>query len=211
MKFVSFSTGCILLILLPALSHAAKNDHLAVGLVSVSKPLDEKHTLFAAAGTVVENFKGELATFGVNGKVDDNLSWRLGYFLYSARIDNEERHYDHRLRGSLAYQKSVGDWQFMHRSRVEYRVGDVMDGFRYRPSINLSHGFTISDIKLKSYVEFEPFYDFRKHSNTLALYTAGIALPVSKTMSLDVSYFRVHNRESDTHTFGPQLVLNIRL
>lgn len=191
--------------------HASSNDHLDIGMLSATKKISDKHTLFMAGGTVVENFKGELATIGVSGKINDSLSWQSAYFLYSARIEGEERHYDHRLRGSLTYKHNVGDWTLSHRSRVEYRVGDVSDGFRYRPAFNLSHPLTIADMKLKTYIEFEPIYDFRAHSDTLALYIAGVAIPLLERVTLDVAYFRVHNQQTEKDTFGPQVILNIRL
>lgn len=209
--FFRIVVAVFLLAMCSAPVYASGNDHLDIGMLSATKKLNDKHTLFMAGGTVVENFKGELATIGIDRKLSDSLSWQSAYFLYSARVEGEERQYDHRLRGSLTYKHNVGDWTLSHRSRVEYRVGDVADGFRYRPAFNVSHPLTLADIKLKTYIEFEPVYDFRAHSETLSFYTAGVAFPVLERMTLDVSYFRVHNQQTEKDTFGPQIILNIRL
>lgn len=193
----------------PLLSYGASDGHLGMGMLSATKKLSDTHTLFAGAGTLVENFKGDLLTIGVAGKVSDAVTWRTAYFLYSATLDGEERHYDHRLRGSLTYKHDFGDWRFSHRSRVEYRRGDVLDGFRYRPAFNLSHPLSIANYKFRPYVEYEPFYDFRKHFNTLSLYSAGAILPLPKRATLVLAYFRIHNHEDSTRTYGPQIMLNI--
>ncbi len=192
-------------------SLAASDGHLSMGMLTATKKIDDKHTLYFGGGTLVENFKGDIATIGVAGKLSDAVSWRSAYFIYSPRIKGEERHYDHRLRGELSYKHDFGNWRFSHRSRVEYRRGDVLDGFRYRPAFNLSHPVSVAGIKLRPYIEYEPFYDFRKHANTLSLYTVGAVIPVLKRMTLVAAYFRIHNHEDSTHTYGPQIILNIRL
>lgn len=197
--------------LFPLAAHAASDGHLGMGMLSATRQLTDNYTLFAGGGTLVENFKGEISTIGIIGKLNEAVSWSTSYFLYSARIKGEERHYDHRLRGSLMYKQELGKWRLSHRSRVEYRRGDVLDGFRYRPAFNLSHSLSVANITLRPYVEFEPFYDFRKHANTLSLYSAGTAIPVLKRTTLVVAYFRIDNHEDGTRTTGPQIMLNIQL
>ncbi len=210
-RFLQFSLVFICTSVYSILSYGASEGHLGMGMLSATKKLSDTQTLFVGAGSLVENFKGDLLTIGVVNKVDDAVTWRASYFLYSASLDGEERHYDHRLRGALTYKHEFGDWRFSHRSRVEYRRGDVLDGFRYRPAFNLSHPFSIANFTFRPYIEYEPFYDFRKHFNTLSLYSTGAILPVSKRFTLIVAYFRIHNHEDSTQTFGPQIMLNIQL
>lgn len=193
----------------PLLSYGASDGHLGMGVLSATKKLNDTHTLYAGVGTLIENYKGDLLTIGVASKVNDAVTWRTAYFLYSPTLDGEERHYDHRLRGSLTYKYDFGDWRFSHRSRIEYRRGDVLEGFRYRPTFNLSHPLSISNYKFRHYVEYEPFYDFRKHFNTLSLYSAGVILPLAKRATLFLAYFQIHNHEYSTRTYGPKIIFNI--
>ena len=210
-RYIQVTTLLLSTAFYPLLCFGASDGHLSMGMLTATKKIDDKHTLYFGGGTLVENFKGEIATIGVAGKLTKAISWQSAYFIYSARSQGEERHYDHRLRGSLTYKHDFGEWRFSHRSRVEYRRGDVLDGFRYRPAFNLSHPLSVVGIKLRPYIEYEPFYDFRKHANTLSLYSAGAIIPVHQRVTLIAAYFHIHNQEDSTHTFGPQIMLNIQL
>ena len=197
--------------LYPLTSHAQSDGNLSMGMLSATKQLSDTHTLFFGAGTLVENFKGDLGVIGVLGKVNDAVTWRAAYFAYSPNVKGEERRYDNRLRGALTYKHNFNDWRFFHRSRLEYRHGDIPSGYRYRPTFNLSHPLTLAKTTLRPFIEYEPFYDFKKHSHSLSLYTAGSVIPVGKRMTLILAYFHIHNIEAGTHTDGPQVILNIRL
>ena len=200
-----------IIFLLSSSAWSESSDHLSMGMLTATKKLSDTHTLFFGGGTLVENFKGDIATIGVVGKVSKAVGWQAAYFHYSPTLTGEERHYDHRLRGALTYRYELGDWRLFHRSRVEYRRGDVLDGFRYRPAFQLSHPLDIAGIKFRPFVEYEPFYDARKHSHTLSLYTAGTAFSVFKRLKVTMAYFKIHNYEDGAHTDGPMVTVNISL
>ena len=208
--FLQFSLLLISTTLLPLISHGAADGNLSMGMLTATKQLTDTHTLFLGGGTLVENFKGDLGVIGVLGKVNNAVTWRVAYFAYSPNVKGDRRRYDNRLRGALTYKHDFNDWRFFHRSRLEYRHGDIPSGYRYRPTFNLSHPLTIANIQLRPFVEYEPFYDFRKHTHSLSLYTLGSVIPVGKRLTLILAYFHIHNIEAGTHTDGPQVLLNIR-
>ncbi len=197
--------------LYPLISHGAADGNLSMGMLSATKQISDTHTLFLGGGTLVENFKGDLGVIGVLGKINPDVTWRVAYFAYSPNVKGDRRRYDNRLRGALTYKHDVNDWRFFHRSRLEYRHGDIPSGYRYRPTFNLSHPLTIADKQIRPFVEYEPFYDFKKHTHSLSLYTLGSVIPVGKRLTLILAYFHIHNIEAGTHTDGPQVILNIRL
>jgi len=158
----------------------------------------------------VENFKGDLGVIGVLGKVNNAVTWRVAYFAYSPNVKGDRRRYDNRLRGALTYKHDFNNWRFFHRSRLEYRHGDIPSGYRYRPTFNLSHPLKIGNKQIRPFVEYEPFYDFKKHTHSLSLYTLGSVIPIGKRMTLILAYFHIHNIEAGTHTDGPQVLLNVR-
>ncbi len=210
-RFFQFSLLLICSVLYPSISHSASDGNLSMGMLSATKQLTDTHTLFLGAGTLVENFKGDLGVLGIIGKVNNAVTWRVAYFAYSPNVEGDRRRYDNRLRGALTYKHDFNNWRFFHRSRLEYRHGDIPSGYRYRPTFNLSHPLTVGNKQIRPFVEYEPFYDFKKHTHSLSLYTLGSVIPVGKRMTLVLAYFHIHNIEAGTHTDGPQVLLNIRL
>ncbi len=210
-RFCQFSLLLFSISLYPLASHGASDGNISMGMLSATKQLSDTHTLFLGAGTLVENFKGDLGVIGVLGKINDAVTWRVAYFAYSPNDKDDKRRYDNRLRGALTYKHDFNDWRFFHRSRLEYRKGDIPSGYRYRPTFNLSHPLTLANKQIRPFVEYEPFYDFKKHSHSLSLYTIGSVIPVGKRMTLVLAYFHIHNIEAGTHTDGPQVILNFRL
>ena len=210
-RIAQLSLLLISIALYPLISHGAADGNLSMGMLSASKQISDTHTLFLGGGTLVENFKGDLGVIGVLGKINPDVTWRVAYFAYSPNVKGDRRRYDNRLRGALTYKHDVNDWRFFHRSRLEYRHGDIPSGYRYRPTFNLSHPLTIADKQIRPFVEYEPFYDFKKHTHSLSLYTLGSVIPVGKRLTLILAYFHIHNIEAGTHTDGPQVILNIRL
>jgi len=208
--FIQISFLLISTALYPLFSHGAADGNLSMGMLTATKQLTDTHTLFLGGGTLVENFKGDLGVIGVLGKVNNAITWRVAYFAYSPTADDDRRRYDNRLRGALTYKHDFNDWRFFHRSRLEYRHGDIPSGYRYRPTFNLSHPLTIANKPIRPFVEYEPFYDFKKHTHSLSLYTLGSVIPVGKRLTLILAYFHIHNIEAGTHTDGPQVLLNIR-
>ncbi len=209
-RFFQFSLLLISTALYSSISHGAADGNLSMGMLTATKQLTDTHTLFLGGGTLVENFKGDLGVIGVLGKVNNAVTWRVAYFAYSPNVKGDRRRYDNRLRGALTYKHDFNDWRFFHRSRLEYRHGDIPSGYRYRPTFNLSHPLTIADKQIRPFVEYEPFYDFKKHTHSLSLYTLGSVIPVGKRLTLILAYFHIHNIEAGTHTDGPQVLLNIR-
>ncbi|OUS16153.1 hypothetical protein A9Q88_08320 [Gammaproteobacteria bacterium 50_400_T64] len=209
-RYFQFATLLISTTLYPLLCFGASDGNLSMGMLTATKQLSETHTLFLGGGTLVENFKGDLGVIGVLGKVNNAVTWRVAYFAYSPTADDDRRRYDNRLRGALTYKHDFNDWRFFHRSRLEYRHGDIPSGYRYRPTFNLSHPLTIANKPIRPFVEYEPFYDFKKHTHSLSLYTLGSVIPVGKRLTLILAYFHIHNIEAGTHTDGPQVLLNIR-
>jgi len=206
---LSLSSLLFLLSLCP--SSYANADSLEFLTLSASKQLESGHTLIGAIGDIHEEFAGEIAYLGVAKKMNSGLVWKAGYFGYFPKQDDNHYIEDHRLRGSLSYTFKLNDWRLMHRSRVEYRMGQLSSGFRYRPTLNLSHPITIGKTILVPYAEVEPFYDFKQHQLTLTIFTAGIKWPVTPKISLNIGHMNIFVNEANTHAKGPLVSLHIKL
>ena len=210
LKLQSFLRFTLLIIPFVCVSHYAKAENLEFLTLSASKTLTSGHTLLAAAGDIHEEFAGEIAYLGVAKKMDSGIVWQAGYFGYFPKQDDGNYTEDHRLRGSLSYTFKFNDWRLMHRSRVEYRMGQLSSGFRYRPTLNLSRPTTIAGTHLIPYAEVEPFYDFKQRQLTLTILTAGIKWPVTPNIILNVSHMNIFVNEANSHAEGPFVSLHIK-
>lgn len=201
----------LLIVLLSLCSNSyANGDSLNFLTLSASKQLDSGHTLIGAIGDIHEEFAGEIAYLGIAKKMDSGVVWKAGYFGYFPKQDDDHYIEDHRLRGSLSYTFKLNDWRLMHRSRIEYRMGQLSSGFRYRPTLNLSRPVTIGKTTIFPYAEVEPFYDFKQHQLTLTLFTAGIKWPITPSISLNIGHINIFLNEANTHTKGPLVGLHIK-
>ncbi|PCH84616.1 MAG: hypothetical protein COB26_09620 [Piscirickettsiaceae bacterium] len=189
----------------------ADNEHLNFVALSVSKQLSSGHNLVAASGNIHEEFNGKILYLGIAKKLESQMVWSLGYFGYFPKNDKGSRDEDHRVRGSLAYTVKFDEWQLMHRSRVEYRMGQAANGFRYRPALELSRKVSLLDTLLVPFVEVEPFYDFRQDKVTLSLLTAGIKWPINSHVIVKLAHFNIYLNSPNRHVSGPLLALHIKL
>ena len=189
----------------------AENDSLNFAALSASKHLSTGHTLVVATGNIHEQFKGKIAYIGVLKKLENNMVWSLGYFGYYPQNEKGDYTEDHRVRGSLAYTFKFDEWQLMHRSRVEYRMGQTPNGFRYRPAFELSRKVSVLDTLLIPYVETETFYDFREDKITLSLLTVGIKWPINSQIIVKLAHFNIYLNNPSRHVSGPLLALHIKL
>ncbi len=179
--------------------------------VSAEKKLDNGMTILAAAGNIYEEFEGKVVYLGVGDKLKSGAILRLGYFGYFADLPDGGRREDHRIRGSLTYRFKHDDWRFMHRSRLEYRMGQTPNGFRYRPVFQVAHLMSLGQAKILPFAAVEPFYDFRQHKVTLTLFTAGVIWPISSKMILKVGHFNIFQNGPTKHTKGPLVWLHLKL
>ncbi|HIF17406.1 MAG TPA: hypothetical protein EYG50_08840 [Cycloclasticus sp.] len=99
----------------------------------------------------------------------------------------------------------------MHRSRVEYRMGQAPNGFRYRPALELSRKASLLDTLLIPYVEAETFYDFRQDKVTLSLITAGIKWPINSQFIVKLAHFNIYLNSPSRHVSGSLLALHLKL
>jgi len=198
----------LILSLAGALAHA---ENTSFAILSAAKKLPSGHSIIAVAGNLHEEFEGRIAYLGVAKKTASDVVWKIGYFGYYPKQEDGSRTEDHRLRGALSYTFKFDDWRLMHRSRLEYRMGQIPNGFRYRPAFELSRPLMINNIKIIPYAEVEPFYDFHQNQLSLTLFTAGIKWPINPTFTLNIGHFNIFLNEANTHTKGPQVWLHIKL
>jgi len=186
-------------------------DNLRFINISASKSLSSGHTLIGSFGNLHEEFEGELAYLGVAKKMKSSLVWELGYFGYFPSVNGVKGSHleDHRIRGSLSKTFVFNNWHFMHRSRVEYRMGQVSGGFRYRPTFQLAKTNFLGG--LTAYTEVEPFYDFKENELTLTLLTAGVKWPVTPDIIVNIGHFNIFLNKAKTHTKGPLIGVHIKL
>ena len=210
-------------LLISCFTHA---DNLLIGRVILSKQLDNGYSIIAAGGDVFESYKGQLGYFGITSKIDDHSRWHLGYFAYYPKIDGESRR-DDRLRAALVYRSEFDGWHFSHRSRLEYRMGQIAKGFRYRPAFELSRPLSLEEIiedtpyselqlfydlgTVTPYSEFEFFYDLRTDTITTLFFTVGIKFPIHPRVSVNIGHFNILKRSNGNHIKGPVVGLLIRL
>jgi len=177
--------------------------------VSAEKKLENGMRVLAAVGNIYEEFSGNIIYLGVGKELESGSILRLGYFGYSPELPDGGHGEDHRIRGSFTYRAKHEGWRFMHRSRLEYRKGDVPNGFRYRPTFQVAHLLSIGETKIFPYAEVEPFYDFRQNSVTLTLFTAGVIWPVTKHAILKIGHFNIFQNGPTKHTKGPLVWLHV--
>jgi len=187
-------------------------DGMQFNTLSASKQLDSGHTLVGVVGTIQEEFQGKIASVFVAKKTDFGAVFKTGYFGYFAKQGKDTGiQEDHRLRASLTYSTKLGDWVLKHRSRVEYRMGELSGGFRYRPAFTAMQPMKLNSQTLIPYAEFEPFYDFKADHLTLALFSAGVKWMPTKNVMVNIGYMDIYLNKANTHTKGPVLGLHFKL
>lgn len=200
-----------ILFLLSTVSFAG-GDGMQFSTLSASKKLESGHTLIGAVGTIQEDFQGKIASIMVAKKTDFGAVWRAGYFGYYAKQGEDSGlQEDHRLRGALVFRKKVGGMVLTHRSRIEYRMGELSSGFRYRPAANAAYPMTLFNTQFIPYAEIEPFYDFKQDYLTLALLTTGVLWMPSKSIVVNIGYMDIYMNKPNTHTKGPVLGVHFKL
>jgi len=193
-------------------SSFAGGDGMQFNTLSASKQLDSGHTLIGVVGTIQEEFQGKIASVVVAKKTDFGATWRAGYFGYFAKQGEDTGiQEDHRLRAALVFRKKVGGMVLTHRSRVEYRMGELSGGFRYRPAANASYPMKLFNTHLIPYAEVEPFYDFKEDHLTIGLFSTGVLWMPTKNIVVNVGYMDIYLNKANTHTKGPVVGLHFKL
>jgi len=201
----------IALLLLTTASFASEHE-MQFSTISASKQLESGHTLIGMFGTIQEEFQGKIAYLGVAKKADFGAVWQAGYFGYYAKQgDDTGIQEDHRLRGSLSVTKKINGWVLKHRSRVEFRMGELSSGFRYRPTFTATHPITLYNEQFIPYAEAEPFYDFKQDHITLTLLSAGVKWVPNKNISVSAGYMDIYLNKPNTHTKGPIIGIHFKL
>ncbi len=181
-----------------------------MAFLSASKEVADDTVLFGAAGVIQESYSGNMLSVGVARITESGITWKSAYFLYNPDTEDGGSNYDHRVRASLNYKFSYKGWKLSHRSRVEYRWGDVLEGFRVRPQLEISRPFALSAMPVIPYLDLETFYDVRRKTITLSLWTIGAKAVLSKRLILNMGYFNVFKHDDDTRVDGPNVSLHIR-
>lgn len=198
-------------VLLTCFNASAYAGNVLISQLSASRALANDYKVIAAGGNVYERYKGKFSYLGVNRTTETGGTWQLGYFGYYPEKENGGYRRDDRIRGSFTYKFNVDGWQFSHRSRLEYRRGEIIKGFRYRPAFELSYPLSFKKISLIPYAELEPFYDFRKDKVSIVLFTAGVKWPITRSLIATASHFNILATEDSLHTRGALLGLHILL
>jgi len=207
---VKFSLA-ITLILLTTVSFAGDHE-MQFSTLSASKQLESGHTLIGVVGTIQEEFQGKIAYIGVAKKTDFGAVWQAGYFGYYAKQgDDTGIQEDHRIRGNLTFTTKIDGWVLKHRSRVEFRMGELSSGFRYRPAFTAMHPTKLYNELIIPYAEIEPFYDFKQDHITLGLLSAGVKWLPNKNTVISVGYMDIYLNKANTHTKGPIVGIHFKL
>lgn len=190
----------------------AGDDGMQFNTLSASTQLESGHTLIGAVGTIQEEFQGKISYIGVAKKADFGAVWQAGYFGYYAKQGGDTGiQEDHRIRGNLTFTRKVDGWVLKHRSRVEFRMGELSGGFRYRPAFTAMHPLKIHGETLIPYAEIEPFYDFKDDHLTLALLSAGVKWIPHKNVIISAGYMDIYLNKVNTHTKGPVVGIHFKL
>ena len=199
------------LLLLTTISYAGDLE-MQFSTLSGSKKLESGHTLIGIVGTIQEEFQGKIAYIGLAKKSDFGAVWQAGYFGYYSKQGNDTGiQEDHRLRGSLTFTTKVDGWILKHRSRVEFRMGELSSGFRYRPAFTAMHPIKLYNEQLIPYAEIEPFYDFKQDHITLGLLSAGVKWMPTKNIIVSAGYMDIYSNKANTHTKGPVVGVHFKL
>lgn len=133
-------------------------------------------------------------------------NWTLQPFFWSIKMRNSRGIFQTESRFNLriGYKFPTKNFGLSHRSTLEYRIRNVGNSWRYRPSMTIEKVLKFIP-KTKFYMTEEGFYDSSLDKFSRNRLTVGIIRTLTKKLSLDLYYMRQNDgfsRPGDLHVIG---------
>ncbi|MBX7174369.1 MAG: DUF2490 domain-containing protein [Pyrinomonadaceae bacterium] len=132
--------------------------------------------------------------------------WTIQPFFWSIKMRNSRGQFQNesRLNLRIGYKLPIKSVGLSHRSTFEYRIRNVGNSWRYRPSLTIEKDLP-KKTKSKIYLTDEVFYDSSLAKFSRNRFTIGITRTLTKILSLDLYYMRQNDgfsRPGDLHVIG---------
>lgn len=132
--------------------------------------------------------------------------WTIQPFFWSIKMRNSRGQFrdESRLNLRIGYKFPIKSVGLSHRSTFEYRIRNVGNSWRYRPSLTFEKDLP-KKTKSKIYLTDEVFYDSSLAKFSRNRFTIGITRTLTKILSLDLYYMRQNDgfsRPGDLHVIG---------
>jgi hypothetical protein len=148
--------------------------------------------------------------------VDIGLDWKINNWLI---LGPYYRHVEEKKNGqwNVEYQPNINatlkadlsGLSVSDRNRLEYRIQDEKEFFRYRNKLTLKLK-KMTSLEIQPYIAEEPFYDFdASEINKNRLY-AGFGLTVFDKLKADINYILESRKKADHWVDVNVLVLSLR-
>jgi hypothetical protein len=148
--------------------------------------------------------------------IDIGLDWKINNWLV---IGPYYRHVEEKKNGqwNVEYQPNINatlkadlsGLSVSDRNRLEYRIQDEKEFFRYRNKLTLKLK-KMTSLEIQPYIAEEPFYDFdASEINKNRLY-AGFGLTVFDKLKADINYILESRKKADHWVDVNVLVLSLR-
>ena len=178
--------------------------------LSKSSADGERISLFAAHE---ETHNGNLVSLTGHWAGDSKSSWEVEYFGYFPRHPYSGHALeDHRAR--IGYGIST-DWQgfiISHRSRLEYRTGQLDEAVRYRPEVKVMRVIPVGEsYRLPVYASYEAAYNTGDERFDFGFSRAGFIFPVSKSLKIEAGYLEIRDFKRDRSDSGVAAVVHFAL
>jgi len=125
---------------------------------------------------------------GIGVKINKHLDVNLHYVYASTKNLSNKWVDENRIEFQPTVKWNIGDLKFSDRNRVEYRIVDGTEKWRYRNSVKLAKTITVKNQEITPFISNEVFYDFSVDRYNQNRAIAGFSKKISDTVGLDVYY-----------------------
>jgi hypothetical protein len=211
MKKLVFRLCILVLLYLPCLCLASE-DWQSRCSVSLQNSLSEKFTFIA--NTEFRFIDNSSQTHYVH--LETGIEWKLNTLVnisvcyrHISNKSNSNWETEFRPHLNTTIKWNLFDFSFKNRMRLEYRIRNHSDSFRYTNKLSVQF-HEIPWEGIRPCLGIEPFYDFDKSSWNKIRYSAGFDWPISKQVQGHLEYLR-ESSKSDTHwTYANNVCVSFR-
>ena len=172
--------------------------------------VSEGQTRYSLFGAHEDVRKGNLMSATAHMPLQEKKFWEVEYFGYFPESPFTGRSLeDHRARIGIGFS---ADWQGLilsHRSRLEYRSGQLGESVRYRPEVKVMKLIPVGETyRLPVYASYEVAYNTGDQRFDFGFMRAGVIIPLSKQFKAEMGYLEIRDFRSNRTDSGTAIVLH---
>jgi hypothetical protein len=165
-------------------------------------------------GQNLRHFVDERIGFGLDFRVNKNLSLTSAYLYIAAQPLKNRREFENRLRLAATVEKKFRRFSLKDRNLFEYRIRNSRsDSTRYRNRLTFAFPVLKNDKEIFSpFAANEIYYDFSTKNVTRNEVSAGISRKINSNVSTDIFYLWRRNRGNvltNVNVIGANLKIRI--